>query len=104
MVIVMEMSTGMAGAEALGSYGEAYEDEVLSAGWAEVPQIEARLEKVVVSTASQPRECRRRRLHGPPLRFSGIEAASFVACSCLPRPAGVGSRVKRLNNPERIAR
>lgn len=54
MVIVMEMSTGMAGAEALGSYGEAYEDEVLSAGWAEVPQIEARLEKVVVSTRRNP--------------------------------------------------
>lgn len=58
MVIIMEMSTGRSTdrvcGEALGSYGEAYGDEVLNAGWAEVPRIEARLEEVVVSTHREP--------------------------------------------------
>lgn len=45
MVTVMEMSTGRTCDDEFGSYG----DEVLNAGWAEVPRIEARLEEVVVS-------------------------------------------------------
>lgn len=54
MVIVMEMSTGRAYGEDLSSYGEAYGDEVLNAGWADVPRIEARLEEVVVSARREP--------------------------------------------------
>ena len=54
MVIVMEMNTGRAYGEELGSYGEAYGDEVMNAGWAEVPRIETRLEEVVVSTRREP--------------------------------------------------
>lgn len=49
MVIVMEMSTGRVAGEESSPYGEAYGDEVLNAGWAEVPRIELRLEEVVVS-------------------------------------------------------
>jgi hypothetical protein len=52
MVIVMEMSTGRS--EAPGGDGDVYGDEVLNAGWAEVPRIEARLEEVVVSARREP--------------------------------------------------
>lgn len=54
MATVMEMSTGRTYGEELGSYGESYGDEVLNAGWAEMPRIEARLEEVVMSTRHQP--------------------------------------------------
>jgi len=54
MVIVMEMSTGRTCGAELGGYGEAYGDEVLNAGWADVPRIEARLEEVVASTRREP--------------------------------------------------
>ena len=50
MVIVMEMSTGRTDGEGVACYGEAYGDEVLSASWAEVPYVEARLEEIAVST------------------------------------------------------
>jgi hypothetical protein len=45
MVIVMEMSTGSTQATEFGVYG----DEVLNAGWAEVPRIEVRLAPVAAS-------------------------------------------------------
>lgn len=54
MVIIMEMGTGRAFNEESGSYGEAYGDEVLNAGWAEVPHVAARLEEVVLSTRHEP--------------------------------------------------
>lgn len=54
MVSVMEMSTGRIVGEDLGGYGEAYGDEVLNAGWAEVPRIEARLETVAASGRHEP--------------------------------------------------
>lgn len=50
MVIVMEMSTGRTQETDPGIYG----DEVLNAGWAEVPCIEARLEHVAVTSGQQP--------------------------------------------------
>lgn len=43
MVIVMEMDTGRIVEEGV----VAYDDEVLNAGWAEVPRVEARLQEVV---------------------------------------------------------
>jgi hypothetical protein len=46
MVIVMEMDSGKRIAEE--SYC-AYDEEVLNAGWAEVPRIEPRLEEVAVA-------------------------------------------------------
>lgn len=46
MVIVMEMDSGKRIAEE--SYC-AYDEEVLNAGWAEVPRIEPRLEEVVAA-------------------------------------------------------
>jgi hypothetical protein len=52
MVIVMEMSTGKSAGQT--SDGEVYGDEVLNAGWAEVPRIEARLEEVAVSARCEP--------------------------------------------------
>ena len=58
MVIIMEMSTGRFAGEALGSHGERYGDEVLNAGWAEVPRVEdrleERLEEVVNTTHREP--------------------------------------------------
>ena len=58
MVIIMEMSTGKSAGQtsgdAPGSDGEVYGDEVLNAGWAEVPRIEARLEEVAVSARREP--------------------------------------------------
>lgn len=54
MVIVMEMSTGRVAGEKNSPYGEAYGDEVLNAGWAEVPRIELRLEEVGVSARREP--------------------------------------------------
>ena len=54
MVIFMEMGTGRSYGVEPGSYGEAYGDEVLNAGWAEVPRIEARLEEAVVSARREP--------------------------------------------------
>lgn len=54
MVIVMEMSTGrVCGAEG-SPYGEAYGEEVLSAGWTEVPRLAPRLEEVVVAARHEP--------------------------------------------------
>lgn len=44
MVIVMETDTG----RVLEAAVVAYDDEVLNAGWAEVPQIEARLQERTV--------------------------------------------------------
>ena len=46
MVIVMEMDSGRIVAE---ESSVAYDDEVLNAGWAEVPRVEPRLEEVVAS-------------------------------------------------------
>lgn len=41
MVITMEMSTGQRLDETVSPYGEVYGDEVLNAGWTDVPRIEA---------------------------------------------------------------
>ena len=46
MVIVMEMDSGKRIVEE--RFG-AYDDEVLNAGWAEVPRIEPRLEEIVAA-------------------------------------------------------
>lgn len=46
MVIVMEMDSGRIVAE---ESSVAYDDEVLNAGWAEVPRVEPRLEEAVAS-------------------------------------------------------
>jgi hypothetical protein len=54
MVIIMEMGAGRTYGEEPGRYGASYGDEVLNAGWAEVPRVEARLEEVVVSTRREP--------------------------------------------------
>jgi hypothetical protein len=54
MVIIMEMGSGRASREEIGGYGEAYGDEVLSAGWTDVPPIEARLQEVVVAARREP--------------------------------------------------
>lgn len=54
MVISMEMDSGRTFSEALGGYGEVDGDEVLNAGWAEVPRSEARLEEAVVSAHREP--------------------------------------------------
>lgn len=45
MVIVMEMDTGRIAEGVVAVYG----DEVLNAGWAEVPRVEPRLQEVVLS-------------------------------------------------------
>lgn len=55
MVIVMNMGTGRIEGEASGGYGEAYGDEVLNAGWADVPRIEARVETVAVAATVSER-------------------------------------------------
>ena len=53
MVIVMETDSGKRIAEERFCD---YDDEVLSAGWAEVPRIEPRLEEVAVAR-HEPSEC-----------------------------------------------
>lgn len=45
MVIIMEMDSGKVAAE----LGVVYDDEVLHAGWAEVPRVEPRLQEVAVA-------------------------------------------------------
>ncbi len=52
MVIVMEMDSGRIVYE---DRAVAYDDEVLNAGWAEVPRIEPRLQEAVV-TRHEPGE------------------------------------------------
>lgn len=52
MVIVMDMESGMC---ELGAASAGYDDEVLNAGWAEVPRVEPRLEEVV-SARHEPSE------------------------------------------------
>lgn len=46
MVIVMETDSGRGIAE---ESSRAYDDEVLNAGWAEVPRVEPRLQEVAVA-------------------------------------------------------
>lgn len=50
MVTVMEMSSGRVFGEDLDAYG----DEVLNAGWAEVPRVEARTETVAAAARREP--------------------------------------------------
>lgn len=45
MVIIMEMDSGRVVTE----LGVVYDDEVLNAGWAEVPRVEPRLQEVAVA-------------------------------------------------------
>lgn len=45
MVIIMEMDSGRVATE----HGVVYDDEVLNAGWAEVPRVEPRLQEVAVA-------------------------------------------------------
>lgn len=54
MVIIMEMSSGRTEGGEFRCDSDAYGDEVLNAGWTDVPCIEARLEEVAVATHGAP--------------------------------------------------